>query len=142
MANILIIDDDGIVRDALSVFLMRRGHSVTTAPDGMNGILRFRSEPPDLVVLDHNLPFVSGSKVFAAIKRFSSTVPVVVLTGHDDPDEGAVYLKHGAAAFLSKGDGLSSVLTEIAELLGTGAKGAGGGAKAGPEPPGGLSPWP
>lgn len=125
MALILIIDDDKIVCDALSVFLMRKGHKVMVAPDGINGLLRFKSEPSDLVVLDRNLPLASGSKVYAAIRRISNTVPVIILTGHDDPGEGEVYLKRGAAAFLSKGDGLSHVLAKIEQLLGTVGTGEG-----------------
>ena len=125
MALILVIDDDKIVCDALSVFLMRKGHKVIVSPDGINGVLRFKSEPPDLVVLDRNLPLATGSKVYAAIRRVSSTVPVIILTGHDDPSEGEVYLRRGAAAFLSKGDGLSHVLTKIEQLLGTAGAGEG-----------------
>ena len=118
MAKILVIDDDGIVRDALTVFLVRAGHHVVTAADGVNGIQVFKSDIPDLVILDRNLPFISGSGVFEEIRKISTTVPIIVLTGYDAPEEAAVYLKHGAASFLSKGDGLSNVLTEVEKVLG------------------------
>lgn len=118
MAKILIIDDDGIVREALSVFLMREGHRVLAAADGLNGVQLFKAETPDLVVLDRNLPLLTGSGVFEKIREISGTVPIVMLTGNDDPEEGKIYLKHGAAAFLSKGDGLSRALGVIDELLG------------------------
>lgn len=127
MAKILVIDDDGIVRDALSVFLLREGHQVVTAADGVNGVQAFKNENPDLVVLDRALPGLSGSGVFEEMRKISRTVPIIVLTGHDDPEEGKIYLKHGAAAFLSKGDGLSKVLTEIDRILGP-APAAGSGA--------------
>lgn len=117
MAKVLIIEDDGIVRDALSVFLMRDGHKVVSAADGVSGVNVFRAERPDLVVLDRNLPFLTGSGVFEEIRRISSDVPVVVLTGNDDPEDGRAYLKRGAAAFLSKGDGLSSAIDSVEKLL-------------------------
>ena len=117
MAKILIIEDDGIVRDALTVFLMRDGHKVISAADGVSGVNVFRAERPDLVVLDRDLPFLTGSGVFEEIRRISSDVPIVVLTGNDDPEEGRAYLKRGAAAFLSKGDGLSSALDSVEKLL-------------------------
>jgi len=117
MAKILIIEDDGIVRDALSVFLIRGGHQVLSAPDGANGIQIFKLESPDLVILDRNLPLVSGSGVFEQIRKISKTVPVVILTGYDSPEEASIYLKHGAAAFLSKGDGLSNALAKVEEVL-------------------------
>jgi len=118
MAKILIIDDDGIVRDALTVFLTRGGHQVSTAADGGNGVLAFKNDMPDLVILDRDLPVLSGSGVFEKIRSISKTVPVMILTGYDAPEEAAVYLKHGAASFLSKGDGLSNVLNEVDRLLG------------------------
>ena len=118
MAKILVIDDDGIVRDALTVFLVRNGHHVVTAPDGANGIQVFKSGLPDLVILDRALPFISGSGVFEEIRKVSATVPIIVLTGYDAPEEADIYIKHGAAAFLSKGDGLSNVLSAVDRVLG------------------------
>lgn len=118
MAKILVIDDDGIVRDALTVFLTRAGHQVTTAADGGNGILAFKAGRPDLVILDRDLPVISGSGVFEKIREVSPAIPVMILTGYDSPEEAEVYIKHGAASFLSKGDGLSNVLAEVDRLLG------------------------
>lgn len=118
MAKILIIDDDGIVRDALSVFLLRDGYEVASACDGKSGIEAFRREKPDLVVLDRALPGLTGSGVFGEISKLSGgRVPVIILTGYDDPAEGAEYLRKGAAAFLSKGDGLSRVLGAIERII-------------------------
>lgn len=117
MAKILVIDDDGIVRDALAVFLTRDGHRVSCAGDGANGIQAFKSDIPDLVILDRNLPLISGSGVFEEIRKVSKQVPVLVLTGYDSPEEAAVYMRNGAAAFLSKADGLSNVLSKVEELL-------------------------
>ena len=117
MANILIIDDDGIVRDALTVFLSRSGHQVTTASDGGNGVLAFKNSSPDLVILDRDLPVMTGSMVFAQIREISK-VPVIILTGYDAPEDAEAYLRDGAASFLSKGDGLSNVLSEVDRVLG------------------------
>ncbi|PIU17960.1 MAG: hypothetical protein COT18_11495 [Elusimicrobia bacterium CG08_land_8_20_14_0_20_59_10] len=118
MAKILIIDDDGIVRDALSVFLVRAGHEVFTAADGANGVQVFKNCTPDLVVLDRDLPLLSGSGVFDNIRAISKTTPIIILTGFSASEEADAYLRCGAAAFLSKGDGLSPVLAWIDRLLG------------------------
>lgn len=122
MAKILIIDDDGIVRDALSIFLTRSGHRVLTAADGSNGVLAFRNNMPDLVVLDRDLPVMSGSKVFDAIRKISAATPIVILSGFNAPEEVDAYLRCGAAAFLSKADGLTPVLDAIDSLLGERSK--------------------
>lgn len=118
MAKILIIDDDGIVRDALSVFLTRAGYEVVTAADGANGVQAFKNNLPDLVVLDRDLPVLSGSAVFDSIRKISNAMPIIVLSGFNAPEEVDAYLRNGAAAFLSKGDGLSPVLAEIDRLMG------------------------
>ncbi|MDP2866306.1 MAG: response regulator [Elusimicrobiota bacterium] len=124
MAKILIIDDDGIVRDALFVFLTRAGHEVFTAADGANGVQVFKSALPELVVLDRDLPILSGSGVFDKIREVSKTVPILILSGYNDPEEVGAYLRSGAAAFLPKSDGLSPVLAEIDRLLGVPGKAA------------------
>ncbi|OGR62728.1 MAG: hypothetical protein A2X31_06340 [Elusimicrobia bacterium GWB2_63_22] len=119
MAKILIIDDDGIVRDALTIFLSREGHEVFTAADGGNGLLAFKNNLPDLVILDRDLPVISGSAVFQKIREITKAVPVMILTGYDAPEDAAAYMAEGAACFLSKGEGLSNVLTEVARILGS-----------------------
>lgn len=119
MAKILVIDDDGIVRDALTVFLTRAGHKVVTAADGGNGVLAFKNARPDLVILDRDLPVKTGSVVFKDIRAVSPLAPVIILTGYDAPEDAEAYLRDGAASFLSKGDGLSGVLDAVEKLLGT-----------------------
>lgn len=122
MAKILVIDDDGIVRDALFVFLTRAGHEVFTAADGANGVQVFKAALPDLVVLDRDLPILSGSGVFDKIREVSKAVPILILSGYNDPEEVGAYLRSGAAAFLPKSEGLSPVLAEIDRLLGAPGK--------------------
>ncbi|HBW23073.1 MAG: hypothetical protein A2X28_04595 [Elusimicrobia bacterium GWA2_56_46] len=118
MAKILIIDDDGIVRDALTVFLTRAGHEAAAVVDGTNGLLVFKNYHPDLVILDRDLPSLSGSEVLAGIMAADPAARVIILTGYDNPEDAGKYLKSGAASFLSKADGLSNVLAEIERLLG------------------------
>ncbi len=117
MASILVIEDDGVVRDALNVFLTRAGHIVETAADGGSGVTAFKRGRHDLVILDRNLPVMSGSGVFSAIRAADPQAKVLILSGYDDPEEMEIYLRHGAAAFLSKSDGLSNVLEAVEATL-------------------------
>ncbi|KAF0124992.1 MAG: putative CheY-like response regulator [Elusimicrobia bacterium] len=118
MARILVIDDDGIARDALGAFLIRMGHEAHAAADGAGGLAMFRALAPDLVILDRELPALTGSQVLAKIRETSPSAPVVILTGYDAPEDEARYLAGGATRFLSKGSGLSPVLKAVEELLG------------------------
>ena len=118
MAKILLVDDDGVARDALEVFLSRAGHSVIAAADGGAGEQAFRRHAPDLVVLDRDLPVTTGSAVLRKIREASPGTPVIMLTGHDAEEDAERYLQAGATAFLSKGDGLLPALDEIDRVLG------------------------
>lgn len=130
MALVLVIDDDGVARDAFRAFLSRKGHEVVTAADGKEGVRLFREKAPDLVILDRNLPELSGSGVFAAIRELSDSVPVLVVSGYDAPEDSERYMGMGAAGFLSKGAGLSPVLEAVDRIL------AGKAAPAAPAGPG------
>jgi len=117
MKKILVIDDDGIVRDALNVFLSRAGYKVFTAADGLNGLNIFQNNNPDLIILDRNLPDITGSKVLDKIRQYSKTIPVIILTGYDDPEDARRYIEYGATLFISKANGLSKVLEEVNYIL-------------------------
>ncbi len=118
MAKILIIDDDGIVRDALSVFLTREGHTVSAAPDGGSGVEAFKRLRPELVILDRDMPVKTGSVVLKEIRELDKNVPVLILTGFDAPEDAENYLRDGATGFISKADGLSKALGAVDKLLG------------------------
>jgi len=118
MAKILIVDDDCIVRDALKVFLLRNGHQVETAADYSSGLQAFRAGTPDLVPVAQQDPLVSGSKIFKEIKRLSSDVPVMILTGPDLPEGRKRPVSETTAVFLRRSEGLARVLSEIDRLLG------------------------
>ncbi|OGR78153.1 MAG: hypothetical protein A2X32_01990 [Elusimicrobia bacterium GWC2_64_44] len=117
MAKILVIDDDAIVRDALTIILEQLGHEVLSAADGNNGVVTFRRNKPDLVILDRDLPGLTGSKVLAKIREESRSAVVLILSGYDGTDAMKAYLEKGAAAFLSKGEGLAPVLEEVARFF-------------------------
>ncbi len=100
MSTILIIDDQRAIADALGKFFERDGHTVFHAPTGEEGVARFRSTHPDLVLLDVRLPDISGFDVLARIRE---TQPVVVMiTGHGDVPLAVRAMQEGAENFLTK----------------------------------------
>ncbi|MBI4656497.1 MAG: response regulator [Elusimicrobia bacterium] len=118
MPKILVIDDDGIVRDALKTFLGRKGYEVFASADGPNGLLALKNSNPDLVILDRDLPHMTGSKVLEKIKEMVPGLPVIILTGFDDPRDADNYIRKGATLFLSKNLGLSMVGDEVDKITG------------------------
>lgn len=82
MARVLVIDDEpDVVRLILKV-LSSRGHVVQTARDGASALVRVKNEPPDVILLDSDLPKIDGAEVCRRIKTDAATerIPVVMLT--------------------------------------------------------------
>ncbi len=100
-ARILLVEDDASIRELTALGLTRAGFSVETATDGAEGLERFRTSPPDLVLLDVMLPRVDGLEVARAIRR-DSTVPIVMLTARGDTIDVVVGLESGADDYVRK----------------------------------------
>ena len=82
MARILVVDDEPDIVRVVVKIMEARGHTVTTARDGAEAIERVKADPPDVVILDLNLPKIDGYEVCKRIKTDPATqhVPVVMMT--------------------------------------------------------------
>ncbi|MBI4494797.1 MAG: response regulator transcription factor [Chloroflexi bacterium] len=101
MTSILIIDDDVDLAVLLSHVLRLEGYEPRVAHDAQAGLDAFRKAPPDLVVLDHFLPGMTGQEVCQRIRQQSS-VPIIMLTAsaHEETIVGA--LEGGADDYVTK----------------------------------------
>jgi CheY-like chemotaxis protein len=86
MAHVLVIDDDELVRQSLRRMLEKGGHQVGLAANGRRGLDLFEGGGFDLVVTDILMPEMEGLETVRALRRLSSDVPIVVITG--DPSGG------------------------------------------------------
>ena len=82
MARVLVIDDEPDVVRLILKILSGRGHVVQTARDGASALLRVKQEPPDVILLDSDLPKIDGAEVCRQIKSNAATerIPVVMMT--------------------------------------------------------------
>jgi two-component system, OmpR family, phosphate regulon response regulator PhoB len=82
MARVLVIDDEPDVVRLISKVLSGRGHLVATARDGETALARVAHEPPDVIIVDSELPKLDGSEVCRRIKQGLGTraIPVVMMT--------------------------------------------------------------
>jgi len=100
MATVLIVDDTPEITTVLGAFFERSGHQVVRAHSGEHGIECFQRTRPDLVLLDLQLPDMSG---FDVLERIREHEPVVIMvTGHGDIPLAVRALQHGAENFLTK----------------------------------------
>ena len=113
--KILVIDDEVSVLEIVAEVLSARGHSVTVAPGGREGLLSFSSGGYDLVMTDLGMPDMNGWDVLRAVKDSRPATPVLVLTGWGDTTE----VPSGARpdGVLTKPFDLKRLATAVSEAL-------------------------
>jgi two-component system, OmpR family, phosphate regulon response regulator PhoB len=99
--RILVVDDDEESRALVRVALEREGFSVLEAGDGAVALELVRTESPDLVVLDVNLPSKGGFDVLSEL-RLAHSVPVIMVTGRDGETDRVLGLELGADDYVVK----------------------------------------
>ncbi len=102
--DILIVDDEPAVRDAIAAILSDEGYDVRHAPDGVSALAEIESRPPSLVLLDIWLEGsrLDGLQVLDQIRRTSDDLPVLVISGHGTIETAVTAIKKGAYDFLEK----------------------------------------
>jgi diguanylate cyclase (GGDEF)-like protein/PAS domain S-box-containing protein len=101
--TILIVDDDLTAITLMRAALQKAGFAVSTAVDGADGLRQFRDKPSDMVMLDVDMPGLSGYEVCAALRlEAGPLLPIVMVTGFDDfRSVDAAYVA-GATDFIAK----------------------------------------
>ena len=101
-ARILVIEDEDLISRFVAKGLGADGYDVVVVEDGDVGLFLATTEPFDGVVLDLGLPSTPGIEVLKGLLDRCPGLPVIVLTGHDDPLVRRECLEAGATDFLSK----------------------------------------
>lgn len=112
----LIIDDDANLREMVGLVLRSEHYQVSTEPTGREGLDHILRQPPDLVVLDVNLPDMTGFDVLRELRQ-SSKVCVLMLTGRSDPADVVQGLDNGADDYLLKPFRSEELLARVRALL-------------------------
>lgn len=101
-SSILVVDDDKLIREMLSTWLVHRGHAVKTAPNGQHALDLIQQHSFDLILLDIMMPDINGFDVLTELKEAGNTTPVVVMSALTDLKSIVACIKLGAEDFLSK----------------------------------------
>ena len=121
MARILVIDDDPGLCTLLSDFLSDTvpGHQVRAAYDGEQGLAMAKADPPDVIVLDRNMPGLDGFEVCKRLRSFGPTmeIPVLMLTGENTLPGAMEGLASGADDHITKPFDLDELAARIQALL-------------------------
>jgi CheY-like chemotaxis protein len=122
--DIVVIEDDPIMREALTDWLQAAGYGVRTAADGNAGLAAVKLAVPAVVITDIQMPGTSGADIIAELKRGYPDVAIIAISGlfnsgHGLDAEAALAL--GAAWALTKPFKRAELLRAVAELLGRSA---------------------
>ncbi len=116
-SHVLVVDDDAGSRLLLQEFLLGEGFAVATAADAESALDQARSEAPDLVLTDLQMPLVSGVELCRRLHELDRDVPVVVMTAHSDMQSVIDSLRAGAEDYLIKPLELGAVLWCVERAL-------------------------
>ncbi|MEK7468595.1 MAG: sigma-54 dependent transcriptional regulator [Planctomycetota bacterium] len=120
--NILVVDDEKLIRWSLKERLTREGHVITEAEDGKAAIEAFHRETPDLVLLDMKLPDTDGLSILRAIQKESQggpEIPVIVITAYSTVDTAVEAMKLGAFDYVAKPFNMDELAITVKRALET-----------------------
>jgi two-component system, OmpR family, KDP operon response regulator KdpE len=115
-ANILVVDDEPQIRRVLRSTLSARGYVITEAKTGEEAVEWVRREPPDLVLLDVNMPGIGGIEACREIRR-ASEAPIIMLTVRNAERDKVLALDAGADDYVVKPFGIEELLARIRASL-------------------------
>ena len=114
--SVLVVEDDPNIRELLQLYLEKEGYAVTLAADGGQGLEKFRTNQPNLVLLDVMMPVMDGWEVCKAIREAGNT-PVIMLTAKGETDDKVMGLKAGADDYVTKPFEMKELLARIEAVL-------------------------
>lgn len=123
MKKILVVEDDPVNQQILSDFLAANGYSIIAASTGPEGIERFETDAPDLLLVDVQLPRKNGFELVREIKGqpTGKSTPILLMSAvYTDRDQSDRTVQLGALAdgYLSKPFDLVALLATVRQLLG------------------------
>ena len=114
--SVLIVEDDCNIADLLKMYLEKEGYAVTVAHDGAQGLAKYHTVKPDLVLLDVMMPVMDGWAVCRTIRAEAQT-PVIMLTAKSETDDKVQGLRAGADDYITKPFEMKEVLARIEAVL-------------------------
>jgi DNA-binding response OmpR family regulator len=114
--RILVIEDELQLARHVTHALMRHGHDAEARHDGAEGLKAALEHPPDLIILDLNLPSLDGFSVLARLRQAKSSARVLILTARGEVEHRIKGLKAGADDYLAKPFSMEELVARVEAL--------------------------
>lgn len=134
MNTILIVEDIAYTRLLYGKALKKLGFAVEEAENGINAVRKALAAPPALILLDLNLPDISGLEVLQALRQKKQATPVLVITANEDRSLVLKLVALGISDYLIKPVDIIKLQQRVQRILG------GGGGEAAPDAAAGTAP--
>lgn len=122
-ARILVVDDEQMLLDMVADALTFAGYSITVAGDGLTALNAIRTERPDLVILDINMPEPDGFQVARRLRATHPDLPILFLTARSDIEDLRTGFESGGDDYLTKPFRLEELRLRVGALLRRGGSG-------------------
>jgi two-component system alkaline phosphatase synthesis response regulator PhoP len=116
-ANILLVEDEENLHEALKLNLELEGYEITSAYDGNEALKAIKDEYFDLIIMDVMLPYVDGITVTETIRIQNNEVPILILSAKNTSGDRVLGLKKGADDYLVKPFNLEELLLRVDKLI-------------------------
>lgn len=116
--KILVIDDSPTLRKLLRFYLEKKGYSVNEAHNGELGLQTIAREFFDLIILDMNMPVMTGLEVLETLKdKRDFSIPILILSADKEEESKAAGISFGASYYLTKPFKPEEVVARIEDIL-------------------------
>lgn len=102
MSDVLIVEDDPVLREALAETMNLAGHSYLAAKDGREALAMLERHSPAIILSDVRMDKMDGQQLLAEIQRRNPGVPVILMTAHGSVEDAVAAMRHGAVDYLQK----------------------------------------
>lgn len=116
MTRVLIIDDNRQITSIIEEYAKKEGYDTVVATDGIDGLYKFQTENPDVILLDVMMPKMDGFEVCREIRR-TSQIPIIMITARGEDFERIMGLEIGADDYIVKPFSPGEVMARIKAIL-------------------------
>ena len=117
MADLILVEDEEVLRRTLSRTLEHEGHSVRAVESAEAALDALTSGPPDLLLTDQRLPGITGHDLLVQVKEAHADLPVILLTAHGTIEDAVAAMRDGAADYLRKPIDLKELSLVVSRCL-------------------------
>jgi len=117
VAVILVVEDEADVAELIAETLIQRGYEARVAVSAAHALMVVRSERPDVILLDINLPDSAGTLTLGRLRELWADVPIIMLTANAEDALARATLKRGAFDYISKPFDVDHLMSVVESAL-------------------------